>query len=47
MLALGAFPLVWFLSQAILFRELTEIVSRNLLVVFALPLVLLLFFYYF
>ena len=33
MLALGAFPLVWFLSQAILFRELTEIVSRNVLVV--------------
>ena len=23
-LALGAFPLVWFLSQAILFRELTK-----------------------
>ena len=33
MLALGAFPLIWFLSQAILFRELTEIVSRNVLVV--------------
>ena len=33
LLALGAFPLVWFLSQAILFRELTEIVSRNVLVV--------------
>ena len=32
-LALGAFPLIWFLSQAILFRELTEIVSRNVLVV--------------
>ena len=26
LLALGAFPLIWFLSQAILFRELTEIV---------------------
>ena len=36
MLALGFFPLVWFLSQAILFRELTEIISRNLLVVVAL-----------
>ena len=35
-LALGAFPLVWFLSQAILFRELTEIISRNLLVVIGL-----------
>ena len=33
LLALGAFPLIWFLSQAILFRELTEIVSRNVLVV--------------
>ena len=33
LLALGAFPLFWFLSQAILFRELTEIVSRNVLVV--------------
>jgi alpha-glucoside transport system permease protein len=32
-LALGIFPLIWFLSQAILFRELTEIISRNLLVV--------------
>ena len=36
MLALGFFPLFWFLSQAILFRELTEIISRNLLVVVAL-----------
>ncbi len=36
MLALGFFPLIWFLFQAILFRELTEIISRNLLVVFAL-----------
>ena len=35
-LALGAFPLVWFLSQAILFRELTELISRNLLVVIGL-----------
>lgn len=33
-LALGIFPLIWFLSQAILFRELTELISRNLLVVF-------------
>lgn len=32
-LALGIFPLIWFLSQAILFRELTDIISRNLLVV--------------
>ena len=36
MLALGIFPLIWFLFQAILFRELTELISRNLLVVFAL-----------
>ena len=36
MLALGIFPLIWFLFQALLFRELTEIISRNLLVVFAL-----------
>jgi alpha-glucoside transport system permease protein len=35
-LALGAFPLVWFLSQAILFRELTDLISRNLLVVIGL-----------
>ena len=35
-LALGAFPLVWFLSQAILFRELTELISRNMLVVIGL-----------
>ena len=32
-LALGIFPLIWFLSQALLFRELTDIISRNLLVV--------------
>ena len=32
-LALGIFPLIWFLSQALLFRELTELISRNLLVV--------------
>ena len=32
-LALGVFPLIWFLSQALLFRELTELISRNLLVV--------------
>ena len=36
LLALGAFPLIWFLSQAILFRELTEIISRNMLVVIGL-----------
>ena len=36
MLALGIFPLIWFLSQALLFRELTDAISRNLLVVFAL-----------
>ena len=36
MLALGVFPLIWFLSQAILFRELTDAISRNLLVVVAL-----------
>ena len=36
MLALGVFPLTWFLFQAILFRELTDIISRNLLVVIAL-----------
>jgi len=35
-LALGAFPLVWFLSQAILFRELTDLISRNMLVVIGL-----------
>jgi len=32
-LALGFFPLVWFLSQAILFRELTDILSRNVLMI--------------
>ena len=35
-LALGAFPLVWFLSQAIFFRELTDLISRNMLVVIGL-----------
>jgi len=35
MLALGIFPLTWFLFQAILFRELTGAISRNLLVVIA------------
>ena len=35
-LALGAFPLVWFLTQAILFRELTDLISRNMLVVIGL-----------
>ncbi len=35
-LALGAFPLVRFLSQAILFRELTDLISRNMLVVIGL-----------
>ena len=37
-LALAIFPLFWFLSQAILFRELTEIVTRNVLVLIAIPL---------
>ena len=37
-LALGIFPLFWFLSQAILFRELTDQVSRNILVLIAIPL---------
>lgn len=32
-LALGIFPLIWFLTQAILFRELTDIVSRNVLMI--------------
>ena len=27
MLALGIFPLIWFLSQALLFRELTDAIS--------------------
>ncbi len=35
MLALGFFPLAWFLAQAILFRELTDQIPRNLLVVLA------------
>ena len=30
-LALVVFPLIWFLSQAILFRELTEQLTRNIL----------------
>ncbi len=34
-LALGAFPLIWFLFQAILFRELTEILSRTALIIVA------------
>src|SRR6056300_156077 len=33
MLALGIFPLIWFLTQAILFRELTDIVSRSVLMI--------------
>ena len=33
MLALGIFPLIWFLTQAILFRELTDIVSSNVLMI--------------
>ena len=33
MLALGIFPLIWFLTQAILFRELTDLVSRNVLMI--------------
>ena len=37
-LALAIFPLFWFLSQAILFRELTEQVTRNVLVLIAIPL---------
>ena len=37
-LALGIFPLFWFLSQAILFRELTDLVTRNVLVLIAIPL---------
>ena len=37
-LALAIFPLFWFLSQAILFRELTELVTRNVLVLIAIPL---------
>ena len=37
-LALVIFPLAWFLSQAILFRELTEQVTRNVLVLIAIPL---------
>ena len=36
-LALVIFPLFWFLSQAILFRELTEQVTRNILVLIAIP----------
>jgi hypothetical protein len=36
-LALVIFPLIWFLSQALLFRELTDQVARNLLVLIAIP----------
>jgi len=36
-LALGIFPLIWFLSQAILFRELTEQLTRNIVVLIAIP----------
>ena len=36
-LALGVFPLIWFLSQAILFRELTEQLTRNIVVLIAIP----------
>ena len=35
LLALGAFPLIWFLSQAILFRELTKYLPRPVLVLLA------------
>ena len=35
LLALGFFPLIWFLFQAILFRELTEILPRSILVLLA------------
>ena len=45
-LALVIFPLAWFLSQAILFRELTEQVTRNVLVLIAIPLGSTLVFYY-
>ena len=34
-LALGIFPLIWFLFQAILFRELTEILNRTSLIIVA------------
>tara|TARA_B100001939_G_scaffold204036_1_gene175472 strand:+ start:408 stop:1598 length:1191 start_codon:yes stop_codon:yes gene_type:complete len=36
LIALGVFPLFWFLSQAILFRELTKILSRPILILLAL-----------
>ena len=36
-LALVVFPLIWFLSQAILFRELTEQLTRNIVVLIAIP----------
>ncbi|MBL6628887.1 MAG: sugar ABC transporter permease [Candidatus Actinomarina sp.] len=36
-LALVIFPLIWFLSQAILFRELTEQLTRNIVVLIAIP----------
>jgi hypothetical protein len=31
------FPLLWFLSQAIFFRELTEQLTRNIVVLIAIP----------
>lgn len=36
-LALVVFPLLWFLSQAIFFRELTEQLARNIVVLIAIP----------
>lgn len=36
-LALVVFPLMWFLSQAIFFRELTEQLTRNIVVLIAIP----------
>ena len=36
-LALVVFPLLWFLSQAIFFRELTEQLTRNIVVLIAIP----------
>ena len=36
-LSLVIFPLIWFLSQAILFRELTEQVTRNIVILIAIP----------
>ena len=34
-IAFSIFPLIWFLSQAILFRELTEVLSRTALIIVA------------